>query len=95
MKDRADGEVQAIELKVNPGSKTTGIALVGHFKQRGLPFCSARTGPIADRRSRTAWNPAVCCGGDGAGARPAIGKPGSSIEFAKKTLLGLNSWKKI
>lgn len=33
--DRADGEVQAVELKVDSGSKTTGVALVGHFKQQG------------------------------------------------------------
>lgn len=35
LKDRADGEIQDIELKVDPGSKTTGVALVGHFEQQG------------------------------------------------------------
>jgi 5-methylcytosine-specific restriction endonuclease McrA len=35
LKDRADGEVQDVELKVDPGSKTTGVALVGHFEQQG------------------------------------------------------------
>lgn len=35
LKDRADGEVQDVEIKVDPGSKTTGIALVGHFEQQG------------------------------------------------------------
>jgi len=35
LKDRADGEVQAVELKVDPGSKTSGLALVGHFEQQG------------------------------------------------------------
>lgn len=33
--DRADGDVQNVEVKVDPGSKTTGIALVGHFEQQG------------------------------------------------------------
>ena len=35
LKDRADGETQDVEVKVDPGSKTTGIALVGHFEQQG------------------------------------------------------------
>jgi 5-methylcytosine-specific restriction endonuclease McrA len=35
LNDRADGETQPIEVKVDPGSKTTGIALVGHFEQQG------------------------------------------------------------
>jgi hypothetical protein len=33
--DRADGDTQPVEVKVDPGSKTTGIALVGHFEQQG------------------------------------------------------------
>lgn len=32
---RGTGDVQPIEVKVDPGSKTTGIALVGHFEQQG------------------------------------------------------------
>lgn len=35
LKYRADGVTQPIELKVDPGSKTTGIALVGEFLQKG------------------------------------------------------------
>lgn len=35
MKDRPDGETQDVEVKIDPGSKTTGIALVGHFEQQG------------------------------------------------------------
>lgn len=35
LKDRADGETQNVEVKIDPGSKTTGIALVGHFEQQG------------------------------------------------------------
>lgn len=35
LKGRADGDVQEIEVKVDPGSKTTGVALVGHFEQQG------------------------------------------------------------
>jgi len=35
LKDRADGDTQSVEVKVDPGSKTTGIALVGHFEQQG------------------------------------------------------------
>ena len=35
LKDRADGDVQAVEIKIDPGSKTTGIVLVGHFEQQG------------------------------------------------------------
>lgn len=35
LKDRATGDVQPIEIKVDPGSKTSGVALVGHFEQQG------------------------------------------------------------
>lgn len=35
LKDRADGETQPVEVKADPGSKTTGLALVGHFEQQG------------------------------------------------------------
>jgi len=35
LKDRADGDVQDVEIKADPGSKTTGIALVGHFERQG------------------------------------------------------------
>ncbi|KHD09012.1 HNH endonuclease [Candidatus Thiomargarita nelsonii] len=35
LKDKIGGDVQPVELKFDPGSKTTGIALVGHF-ERGL-----------------------------------------------------------
>jgi 5-methylcytosine-specific restriction endonuclease McrA len=35
LKDRTEGETQAVELKVDPGSKTTGVALVGGFEQQG------------------------------------------------------------
>lgn len=35
LNDRDDGETQPVEVKVDPGSKTTGIALVGHFEQQG------------------------------------------------------------
>jgi len=35
LKDRADGDIQPVEVKIDPGSKTTGIALVGHFEQQG------------------------------------------------------------
>lgn len=35
LKDLTDGETQDVEVKVDPGSKTTGIALVGHFEQQG------------------------------------------------------------
>ncbi|MCX6127463.1 MAG: RNA-guided endonuclease IscB, partial [Proteobacteria bacterium] len=34
LKHRAEGDVQPIECKVDPGSKTTGAALVGTFKRR-------------------------------------------------------------
>ncbi len=33
LKDRVDGDCQAMELKVDPGSKATGIALVADFKK--------------------------------------------------------------
>ena len=33
--DREDGETQPLEVKTDPGSKMTGIALVGHFEQQG------------------------------------------------------------
>ncbi len=32
LKGREEGSVQGIEVKIDPGSKTTGIALVGHFQ---------------------------------------------------------------
>ncbi len=35
LKERADGETQPIEAKFDPGSKTTGIALVAEFPQQG------------------------------------------------------------
>lgn len=35
LNDRVDGDTQDIELKVDPGSKTSGMALVGHFEQQG------------------------------------------------------------
>jgi 5-methylcytosine-specific restriction endonuclease McrA len=35
LKQRADGDVQPVEFKVDPGSKTTGIALVGDFPKQG------------------------------------------------------------
>ena len=35
LQDRAEGNVQPVEFKVDPGSKTTGIALVGDFPQQG------------------------------------------------------------
>ena len=31
--DREQGDVQELEFKVDPGSKTTGIAIVAHFKR--------------------------------------------------------------
>lgn len=35
LSDRETGDVQPVEIKVDPGSKTTGVALVGHFEQQG------------------------------------------------------------
>src|SRR5574343_1226351 len=35
LNDRDDGETQPVEVKVDPGSKATGIALVGNFEQQG------------------------------------------------------------
>ena len=35
LKHRADGDTQPIEAKFDPGSKTTGIAVVGEFPQQG------------------------------------------------------------
>ncbi len=35
LNDRETGDTQPIEVKIDPGSKTTGIALVGHFEQQG------------------------------------------------------------
>jgi len=33
LKHRIGGELQPVEIKFDPGSRTTGIALVGHFKR--------------------------------------------------------------
>jgi len=33
LKEREEGESQHVELKMDPGSKQTGVALVGHFKR--------------------------------------------------------------
>ena len=35
MKDRAEGDTQPIEYKADPGSKTTGVALVADYAKRG------------------------------------------------------------
>ena len=35
LKDRADGDTQDIEFKTDPGSKTTGLALVADYEKRG------------------------------------------------------------
>ncbi len=35
LRDRTDGDTQPVELKVDPGSTTTGLALVGHFGRQG------------------------------------------------------------
>jgi len=35
LKDRACGDIQPVELKVDPGSKVTGIVLVADFAKRG------------------------------------------------------------
>jgi 5-methylcytosine-specific restriction endonuclease McrA len=35
LKFRDDGELQPVEFKTDPGSKTTGMALVGHFRKQG------------------------------------------------------------
>lgn len=35
LNDQESGDTQPVEVKVDPGSKTTGIALVGHFEQQG------------------------------------------------------------
>lgn len=33
LKDRIEGDIQELEVKIDPGSKTTGIALVGNFQK--------------------------------------------------------------
>lgn len=35
LQDRETGDTQPVEVKTDPGSKTTGISLVGHFEQQG------------------------------------------------------------
>jgi len=35
LKHRAEGDVQPVRVKIDPGSKTTGIALVGNFPKQG------------------------------------------------------------
>ena len=35
LKDRVGGTVQPVQVKLDPGSKTTGIALVAEFKRSG------------------------------------------------------------
>lgn len=35
LNNRAAADTQPVEVKVDPGSKATGIALVGHFEQQG------------------------------------------------------------
>ena len=77
LKNRADGEVQDVEIKVDPGGKTTGVELVGHFEQRGAVVCGARTSSIAAKPSREALNRVARFDAGYAGARPATGKPGS------------------
>src|SRR5258708_36529316 len=56
LKHRSDGEVQPVELKVDPGSKTTGIAWeaiwVAHLHHRGETIKLALEKRRAIRRSR-------------------------------------------
>ena len=35
LKDRSEGDVQPVRVKIDPGSKTTGIAVVGEFPKQG------------------------------------------------------------
>ena len=61
---RTAGEVQGLECKIDPGSKTTGLALVlhgvhgkkavwaGHLKHRGSSIMEALTSHSSMRRSR-------------------------------------------
>ena len=50
---RAGGELQEVELKIDPGSKGTGIALVAHFKKRGAVLLWSATlnhrGPLVKK----------------------------------------------
>jgi len=64
LKERVDGQLQPVEIKFDPGSRTTGIALVGHFERgseviwagnlnhRGLQIKSNLVSRRAIRRSR-------------------------------------------
>ncbi|HEC85872.1 MAG TPA: HNH endonuclease [Thioploca sp.] len=64
LKERVDGQLQPVEIKFDPGSRTTGIALVGHFEggseviwagnlnHRGLQIKSNLVSRRAIRRSR-------------------------------------------
>jgi len=64
LKAREGGSLQAVEVKLDPGNQTTGIALVGDFqrgkrviwaaevKHRGQAICKALADRRAQRRSR-------------------------------------------
>jgi 5-methylcytosine-specific restriction endonuclease McrA len=64
LKDREGGDVQPIQVKLDPGSKTTGIAIVAQFKRglycvyaselhhRGQPICDALLSRRQLRRGR-------------------------------------------
>ncbi len=41
LKERTGGESQDVELKIDPGSKETGVALVGHFKRGSVVIWAA------------------------------------------------------
>ena len=54
MKDREGGAVQDVRLKLNPGSKVTGMALVANFARRGATVVWAGgTGPSRRRYSQS------------------------------------------
>lgn len=47
--DREDGETQDVSLQVDPGSQTTGLALVGHFQEGNRLIWAANLGHRGDQ----------------------------------------------
>jgi hypothetical protein len=48
MKHRVGGDLQPIEIKFDPGSRTTGIALVGHFDRGERGYLGWQSKPSRD-----------------------------------------------
>ncbi|WP_363325675.1 RRXRR domain-containing protein [Thermogemmatispora sp.] len=80
LRDRQGREVQPVVVKCDPGSETTGMALVAEFARRGRIVVSSsgrrRSTTGASRSGRRSRNAGLCAGPGGT-ARRATASRGS------------------